>query len=410
MSGIKKISASEVINSRGYPTIFGKLVLDNNQEVSISVPSLETVNDYQPVELKDNDLNRFNGHGVTRAVSYINNLIGPKLKGVSLSKQFEIDGWLIKSDNSKNKSALGVNTLLTVSSLVAKAGAKEQNLPLFKYINILFNKISQPALTIEKMPSPIFPLLMGGKHGQIDLDFKEFQVIPSSSFAYSRSYQVGVDLYHLLRELYKFNFTYNLDVIDAIKDSVEKKGLVFGRDIFLGINFGASSYHSGSRYSAKDKQQPVPSEEYLNFLEKSIITKYFPLIITDPFANDDWSSWAKLNSLISKETYQVADELVGSNKERLEKVIKEKAGSAVVVRPNQAGTITEAFGLIDIARKSQLNYLIASDLGETDDNFIADFSVGVGAEFVNFGPPVHGENVAKYNRLLQIEKEISNNK
>ncbi len=406
MATIKKINATEIINSRGYPTIFGKLTLDNDRDVTISVPSLESINDYQTVELKDNDEKRFNGKGVTRAVSYINNLIGPKLKGVSLNKQFEIDAWLMNTDKTKNKSELGINTLLTVSCLVAKAGAKEQKMPLFKYLNSLFNKISQPALTIDKMPSPIFPLLMGGKHGQVDLDFKEFQVIPSSSFSYSRSYQVGVDLYHLLRELYKYKFNYNLDVIDSIKDTVEKKGLVFGRDIFLGINFGAPFFFAGKRYSVKDKQQPVLSDEYLNFLEKSIISKYYPLMITDCFANEDWQGWNKLNGLVSKETYLVADELIGSNKERLEKAIKEKSCSAVVFRPNQVGTITETFRLIDIARKNQINYQIASDLGETDDNFIADFSVGVGTEFVNFGPPVHGENVAKYNRLLEIEKEI----
>ncbi|MFH0979373.1 MAG: hypothetical protein V1803_00260 [Candidatus Roizmanbacteria bacterium] len=407
MATIKKIIASEVINSRGYPTIFGRLILDNNHEVKTSIPSFEAIGDYQALELRDNDENRYNGRGVSRAVYYINDLLGPKLHGVSPSKQIEIDSWLIKADGSKNKRRLGVNTLLTISYLVARAGAYEEKLPLFKYINSLFGKFFPPVVSQEKLPSPIFSILMGGKHGQIDLDFKQFQIIPSSSFSYSKSYQTGVDLYHLLRHLYKFNFSFNLDVVQAIKETVTKKGLAFSRDIFLGIDLGAYGFHAGGRYSIKDKQQPVSSEEYLNFLDKSLIKKYSPLVITDPLSNEDWTSWQKLSGLVSKEIYLTGDGLIGSNRERLEKVIKEKTCSSVVIRPNQVGTIKETFDLIDIARKNKLSYQIASDLEETDDNFIADFSVGVAADFVNFGPPVHGENVAKYNRLLEIERQLN---
>ncbi|MCL4363670.1 hypothetical protein M1328_00335 [Patescibacteria group bacterium] len=406
MATIKKIVASEVINSRGYPTIYASLILDNDSKVSTSVPSLERLYDYQVMELKDNDENRFGGKGVSRAVSFINDLVGPKLKGVDLSKQLEIDDWLTKSDNTKTKRVLGVNTILTISRLVAKAAASDQKIPLFKYINNLFNKIVQPGASIDKLPSPIFPLMMGGKHGQVNLDFKEFQIVPSSSLTYSHSYQTGVDMYHLLRQMYKFSFSYNLDVVDAIKDTVERKGMVFGRDIFLGINFGASAFHSGNRYVIKDRQQPINGGEFLNFIFKSVLSKYSLLMATDPFSNEDWQNWNKLNELVPSETYLVADELVGSNKERLERAIKEKSCSAVIIRPNQVGTVTETIALVGIAKKSQISYQIGSDFEETNDNFIADFSVGIGTEFVNFGPPVHGENVAKYNRLLEIEREL----
>lgn len=407
MAKIKNILASEAINSRGYPTIFGKLILDDGHEVHTSVPSQEPLYNYQSVELKDNDKSRFNGKGVNHAVSHINNLIAPKLRGVSLDKQLEIDNWLIKADGSKNKSTLGVNTLLTISSLVAKAAAIDQKIPLYKYINSIFNKLVETKSTIDKLPAPIFPILIAGKHGQVNLDFKQFQIIPSSSFSYSKAYELGVDLYHLLRHLYKFSFSYNLDVLAALKNTIEKKGLAFGRELFLGINFGASSFYSGGRYLVQDKQQPITSEEYLKFIDASIIGKYFPLIVTDCISNEDWQNWTKLNASISKETYLVADELICSNKERIEKAIKEKACSSVVLRPNQIGTITETMLLIDLVRKNHLSYQIASDLGETNDNLIADFSVGVSAEFVNFGPPVHGENVSKYNRLLEIEREIA---
>jgi len=407
MANIKKITASEIINSRGYPTIFARLILSNDHEINVSVPSLEGTENDLVIELRDQDESRYNGRGVLKAVSYINDLLGPKLQGVSPTKQIEIDNWLITADGTKNKSKLGLNTLLAISYLIAKAASYELKLPLFKYINSLFEKLFPTGSSLDKLPSPIFTLLMGGKHGQVDLDFKEFQILPSSSFSYSRSYQVGVDLYHLIRELYKFNFNFNLDVVEAIKETVTKKGLVYGRDIFLGVDFGASSYLTNNRYFIKDKQQSVPVDEYLNFLDQSLIKKYSPLIISDPLGHDDWHGWKKLNSLISKEIYLVGDLLIGSNKERLEKVIGEKNCSAVTIRPSQVGTITETLGLINIAKKNQLSCLIGSDFAETDDSFIADFSVGAGADFVNFGPPVHGENVAKYNRLLEIEREIN---
>lgn len=407
MASIKKIMATEIINSRGYPSIFGRLTLDNNHDVTVSIPSFEIVSDYQKLELKDKDENQYSGRGMKKAIYYINELIGPKLVGVSPTKQIEIDSWLIKADGTKNRSRLGVNTTLTISYLIARAGAYEQNLSLFMYINKLAKNFFSLKEGLDKLPSPIFPVLMSGKHGQVDLEFKEFQIIPSSSFSYSKAYQVGVELYHLIRHLYKFNFAYNLDVIDAIKETVSKKNLSFGKDIFLGLDIGAYWFYSDSKYTLKDKHQPVSREEYLNFIYTFLIKKYTPLVLSDPMANDDWSNWKKLNNLVSKEIYLTGDLLIGSNKERLEKAINDKVCSSVVIRPNQAGTITEALTLIEMTKKNQINCQISSELEETDDNFIADFSVGVGADFINFGPPVHGENVAKYNRLLEIERKLN---
>ncbi|MGB9883625.1 MAG: phosphopyruvate hydratase, partial [Microgenomates group bacterium] len=172
------------------------------------------------------------------------------------------------------------------------------------------------------------------------------------------------------------------------------------------IDFGASFYHQGNRYLIKDRQQPITVEEYINFINKSIFEKYPTLMVTDPFSYDDWPSWQKFSQLIPQEIYLTGDELIASNKQRLEKAIKDKIISAVVIRQNQVGTVTDTLNLLDLAIKNQIAYIIASDLEETNDDFIADFSVAVGSEFINFGPPVHGENVAKYNRLLEIEKEI----
>jgi len=406
MGKIKEIIATEIINSRGYPTIGAKLILDDGLQVETSIPSGETLFDYQTKELKDNDPNRFNGFGVRNAVYYINQLIAPKLKGVSIEKQYEIDSWLVKADGTENKSKLGVNTLITISYLITKAAAFSYQQPLFQYINSLYKKITGNQLEFESLPSPIFSILKGGRHGQVNLDFREFQIIPSSAYSYSKAYELGVDLYHLLRHLYKFNFSYNLDVLTAIKNSLEKKELSFGKDVFLGIDFGASFYFSGRNYSFKDKDQPIPSDEYYTFLLE-VIKKHSPFIITDCFAHEDWSNWIKLSSNIVKEIYLVGDDLIGSNKARLEKAINQKAVSTVILRPNQIGTISETILLVDFLRKNQISYIFASDLGETSENLLADLSVGLASDFVSFGAPVHAENVSKYNRLLEIEKELN---
>ncbi len=405
-SVIKQIIAREIINSRGYPTIEAKIITSDSLEVSASSPCFDRLFDYQNFELQDNDQSRFSGRGVSKAVYIINNLISPKLQGVSIDKQLEVDNWLNLADNSKNKEKLGVNTINVISRLIAKINAKANGISLYQYLNQLFNKITHQSLSIEKIPNPILPLMRGGRHSQANLDFKEFQIIPSSAFSYSKAYQIGVDLYHLIRHLYNFNFELNLDVLVALKETIEKKDLNLTQDVFFGIDFGASFYHQDNRYLVKDRQQPITVEEYTNFLMKSIFEKYPTLIIIDPFSNEDWSSWQKFSKIVPQETYLTGDELIGSNKQRLERAIKDKIISAVVIRQNQVGSVTDTLNLLDLAIKNQITYIIASDLEETNDDFIADFSVAVGAEFINFGPPVHGENVAKYNRLLEIEKEI----
>ncbi|GIW64888.1 MAG: enolase [Patescibacteria group bacterium] len=405
MSKIQNIIAREIINARGYPTIEAKIILDNQKEAYASFASFEQLFPYQNKELKDNDEKRFKGAGVQTAVYYINNLIAPKLKGVDISKQYEIDNWLISADSTKDKRKLGVNTIMTISLLVAKAAALNNNQPLYLYFNNYFNKVNKTDLKLEFFPSPIFSLLKGGRHGQINLDFQEFQIVPSSSFTYSKAYELGVDLYHQMRHLYKFQFNFNLDVLSAIKESIEKKELRFGHDVFLSIHFGANNYFSANHYYLKDKDS-MSYVEYYQFLIEQIIKKYTPLVVIDCFSNNDLDNWKKAYDNLNKDTYLSIDELIFSNKNQLEKYIKDKLFTTVVIRPNQIGTITEIVLMIDYLKKNQLSFIIASEIGETNENYLADLSVGLDAEFVLFGPPVHGENVAKYNRLLEIEKEL----
>ncbi|MFN4213122.1 MAG: phosphopyruvate hydratase, partial [Microgenomates group bacterium] len=257
MSKIKKIYAYEIIDSRGFPTIEGKLILDDNREVTTSIPAGTSIGKSEAVELRDGDPSRFEGMGVSRAVYYINELLAPKLVGVSPLKQQEVDAWLIKADGTKNKSLLGANTTLTISQLFVKAGALELQMPLFKYINKLYNDIFKNEIKIEKIPTPIFNIINGGKHANNNLEFQEFQIIPSSSNYFSQAYQLAVEIFHELKRQLKYHnanisvgeeggytpsFSTNIDALEILKETIVKKRLKFGFDIFLGLDIAASHF------------------------------------------------------------------------------------------------------------------------------------------------------------------------
>ncbi len=419
MAKIKKLYAYEIIDSRGYPTLEGTLVLDDGKAVGSSIPAGTSIGKYEALELRDHDPQRFTGMGVTQAASYINDLLGPKLVGVSPLKQQEIDNWLIKADATKNKSKLGANTCLLVSQLITKAGALDSNLPLFKYINFLYNKIFNTPLAVQKIPSPIFNVINGGKHANNNLDFQEFQIIPSSSFTFEKAYQVGIELFHELKKVLEYrnasisvgeeggftpNFSTNYDALEVIIETITQKKYQLGVDVFLGLDIAASYFYKEGSYYVKDKPHALKITEYLAFLHE-MMKKYTFLTLEDPIDQDDWSSWCKLDQEISREVYLIGDDLLSTSKGRLEKAIKDKACSTILIKPNQIGTITETLEIVDIARKNSFNYIFSHRSGETNDSFIADLAVGLQSDFVKFGAPSRGERVAKYNRLWIIERE-----
>lgn len=419
MLKIKRIHAYEIIDSRGFPTIEGKLLLDNGQEIASSVPAGTSIGKYEALELRDNDKTRFDGMGVTQAVTYINDLLGPKLVGVSPSKIRDIDQWLLQADTTKNKSKLGANTCLLISQLAAKAAAKEQGVSLFRYLNALYFLLFKSPIKIERIPTPIFNVINGGKHANNNLDFQEFQIIPSSSYNFTQAYRMGVEFFHELGRVLAYrnanistgeeggftpNFTTNFDALEVMIETISQKKYQMGVDVFLGLDIAASSFYKEDSYIIKDRAHPLKTPDYFEYL-KDLLKKYSPLVLEDPLDQDDWTSWNKLNNIISKETYLVGDDLLATNKERLMRAIKEKTCSTILIKPNQIGTITETLEVIDIARKNNFNYIISHRSGETNDAFIADLAVAVQSDFTKFGAPSRGERVAKYNRLWEIERE-----
>lgn len=419
MSTIKEIHAYEILDSKGSPTIEARLTMDSGLYVVTSVPGASAISTKEAVDLRDQDPNRFWGMGVTHAVSYVNELIAPKIKGASVHKQLEIDKWLVQADGTGNKSRLGVNTILIVSQLIARAGALSEGIPLHKYINKLYRSVYKDEIFVEKIPTPMFNSINGGAHAVNNLDFQEFQIIPSSSFTFSTAYQKAVEIFTELKRVLEYrnattsvgdeggfspNLTTNLDALEILTETITQKKMRSGLDVFLWIDLAATRFYHNGQYAIKDKNHSLRQAEYLDFLE-SITKNYSVLVLEDPFAEDDWDGWKKISGKVASNIYILADEPIRMNKERLAYAIRENACTSFLIKPNQIGTLTDVLELVNIARRGSFSYVVATRSSETNDDFVADLAVAIQSEFVKFGAPIRGERIAKYNRLWQIERD-----
>jgi enolase len=409
---IKKIKAREILDSRGNPTIETKVWLSNDSFVTASVPSGESLGKYECLELRDGDPKRYNGLGVLKAVNNVNEVIAPKVVGLNPLDQKKIDQLMIALDGTKNKSRLGANAVLSVSQAVCRAGAKTKGLPTYKYVGELFG------FSEFKMPIPTLNLINGGKHGAGNLEFQEFHVVPFAP-TYAQALQIGEEIYHSVENVlirhgaihsvgdeggFAPNLFTNLDALEVLVDAINEVGVTFGRDVFLGLDVAATHFYKDGKYRIRDRTMPMTAEEFIEYFRD--LNQQYPLyLLEDPLNEDDWGNWIRFCAEMEK-VYIVGDDLLATNKERVKKATKEKACSAVLVKPNQAGTISESLEVVQIAKSAKWKIVVSHRSGETTDDFIADFAVGVGADLVKFGAPARGERVVKYNRLLEIEEEL----
>jgi len=418
MAKISSVKAREILDSRGFPTLETTVSLDNETSATASVPSGASLGKYEAVELRDGDPKRFGGMGVLKAVDNVNRIIGPRLVGLDPTNQQEIDRFLISLDGTLNKSRLGSNSLLSVSLAVASSAAKANKIPLYRYLNSLFNGLLPTS--IEKIPTPTFNIINGGKHGAGNLDFQEFHIIPASNKRYQDALQIGEEVYQSLKKVLIYrnaihsvgdeggfapNLFTNLDALEALLEAINSTSYVFGRDIFLGLDVAASHFKNDKVYKIKDRSIPLSTSEFIEYLI-DLNEQYHLLILEDPLGEDDWNGWQELTRHLGATTLIVGDDLLATNLERVKKAIKERACNAVLVKPNQIGTLSETFEVIKVAREAGFKIIVSHRSGETNDTFIADLAVGVGAEYVKFGAPARGERIAKYNRLLEIEEEL----
>lgn len=415
MAKIKDIIAREILNSLGIPTVETTVVLNDGSSGTASSPTGSQTGIYEVAEIKDHDQNRFNGLGVLTAVKNIEDQIKPNLIGKDSSGQQEIDRIMIGLDGTQNKSRLGANAMLSVSMAIAKASSVSSVLPLFLYLREFIKKESLGL----KIPTPIFTFITGGGNmGKVN--FAEFLVVPASSKPFQESLQTGAAIYRSLKEVllsrnlstlasdigaFSPNIASNRDGLSLIKEAIDKTTQKIGFDVFFGLNSRASIFWNNGKYLLKDASMSFSSHDLtLYYLE---LKKEFDLLyLEDPFASDDWDGWADINSSISSQAIIAGSDLISTNPYRLQMVLDRKSATAIVIKPGQIGTITEALAVSEMARHSGLKLIVSGRTGETNDDFIADFATAISADYIKLGGLVRGERIAKYNRLLQIERNI----
>jgi len=418
MATIKKIFSEEVLNSKGYGGVETTVILSNDITASSSSPSGTSKGTYEAHEIIDDKNKRYNGHGVLKAVENVNKIIAPSLLGTDINNQKKIDNIMMELDGTKDKSRLGANAILSVSQAVAKTGAKNSSLPLYLYINKLFSGNK----TVKKNPTPLFVMIAGGKHAEGSIDFQEILLIPSTSKTFEEKIETGVNIYHILEhkllELglstltsieggFSPNFSNNIEALRLIKGVIRNSSYKLSIDVSLGIDAASTSFYKEKQYLLKDKTTLYNLEDLIDLYQK-LISDFNITYLEDPFFEDDWSSWQKGFKKISVHSLIVGDDLTVTNPDRLKLALNNNAINGIIIKPNQIGTITETLEVVKMARLNNLKVIISHRSGETMDDFIADFAIGVGADYVKFGAPAR-ERVVKYNRLLKIKRELDQN-
>lgn len=416
MAKIKQIFAREILNAKGHPTIETTVILTDGATGTASSPSGTSTGKYEALEIRDNDEKKFQGFGVNNAILNINEIISPSLINMDALKQQDIDKKIIDLDGTHNKSRLGANATLSVSMAVAKAAAKSSILPLFLYLREYIKKENIPL----KIPTPAFNLINGGKHAQGTLDFQEFLLFPATSKSYEESLNIGTSVYFALQKLLESNnlstligdeggfspaVASNQDALTLLSQAIESVNLRIGFEVFLGIDAAANSFFSQQNYHIKDKASSLSANDLISFYQ-TLNNDFHFLYLEDGLSEDDWEGWAKLNAQLSQSTLIVGDDLTVTNPYRLQTALDKKAITGIIIKPNQIGTVIESLAVVEMAKQANLKIIVSHRSGETNDDFIADFAVAATADYVKFGAPVRGERVAKYNRLLQIEKQI----
>ncbi len=417
MAKIKKIVAREILDSRGQPTVEAILELEDGSTGIYSVPSGASVGKHEAHELRDEDKTRFVGKGVLKALGNIATVLAPKIIGMDAKNQIGIDEAMIALDGTDDKSKLGANSILALSGAVAKAQSVSQKVPLYQYIA----QIAGSNTREFTIPTPMFNVLNGGLHAGFNLDFQEFLIVPPKANTFSKNLKFGAEVYFALKEVLKSqNYATligdeggyapmlysNMEVFKIFEEAITMAGYKTGLDAFFSLDVAASNLKEGSTYRIKDKPVPQTGSDLTEFYI-AVNEQYHLLSLEDPFSDDDWGDWSNLLGKIGAETLIVSDDLTCTNPKLLDKAIAEHAVNAVLVKPNQVGTISETLAFIKKAKEAKFKIIVSHRSGETNDDFIVDFAVGVGADYVKFGAPARGERVAKYNRLLEIEHELS---
>lgn len=410
MSVIKKVKARQVFDSRGFPTVEAEVILADGSIGQSIVPSGASTGSYEAHELRDKS-NEYLNKGVLRAVENINSEINNTVNGLSTFEQKKIDNLLIKLDGTDNKKRLGANAILAVSIANAKAAANSDKTSLFKYLG---------GNNKNKLPFPMLNIINGGAHANNSLQIQEFMIRPDGGKSFYDCLRMSFLVIQNLKDelkLKKFNtnlgdeggfapsFKSDEIAIEYIIKAIKKAGLKIGRDINICLDVAANELYVSGKYRIKENNKPVTADELINYY-KSLCNKYPIVSIEDPVFEDDWNIWKKLTRELGKKVQIVGDDLFVTNLKRLKKGVKELAANAILIKPNQIGTVTETLEVINFAKKNKFNTIISHRSGDSEDTFIADLAVATESSQIKTGSLARSERVSKYNRLLRIEEEI----
>lgn len=414
---IAGMQALEVLDSRGNPTIQVEVVTDGGFRGIASVPSGASTGSFEAVELRDGDKSRYFGKGVQKAVENVNKKISKKIIGMNVYEQRKIDQELVKLDDTPNKSNLGANSLLGVSLAVAKAAAESLNMELYQYIG---------GIQAKELPVPMMNILNGGKHSENNISIQEFMIMPIGEITFQERLKRGVEVYHTLKKVLKEKgyavgvgdeggFAPDLEneeqALDLILEAIKKAGYEPGKDIVLALDIASTEMYDEAQKIGKEgyyfwKTEQLKTKQEMIQYVIDLCDKYPIVSVEDGLAEEDWESWKELTSKLGDEVQLVGDDLFVTNPKRLRNGIEKNVANAILIKPNQIGTLTETLDTIYMAKSNGYKTVISHRSGETDDTTIADIAVGVNGGQIKTGAPCRIDRVAKYNRLLKIESEL----
>ena len=413
-SKIKNIIAREIIDSRGNPTLEAEVLLESNAVGRAAVPSGASTGSREALELRDKDFKRYNGKGVLKNITNVQEDICSALKGFDCDDQEGVDKILIELDNTENKSNLGANTLLAVSLANAKACANNKNISLFKSLN-QSNKYV--------MPVPMMNIINGGSHANNSVDIQEFMIMPIGVSSFSEAIRCGVEVFHALGKIldskkyittvgdeggYAPNLSSNKEALDVILEAIEKAGYKPELDVVIALDVASSEFYKDGFYELSSENKKYTNKEFIELL-KSWKNDYPIVSVEDGLDENDWEGWHDLTIELGSKLQLVGDDLFVTNPKIFKEGIEKKIANAILIKLNQIGTLTETLDAINMANKNNYNTIVSHRSGETEDTFISDLSVAYSCGQIKTGSLSRSDRVAKYNQLLRIEEELGNN-
>lgn len=411
MTAIIDITAREILDSRGNPTVEVDVHLESGAMGRAAVPSGASTGAHEAVEKRDGDKKRYGGKGVRKAVEIVNTEIFEMLSGMEATEQTLIDQMMIDLDGTPNKNRLGANAILGVSMAVAKAAAEECDLPLYRYIGGSFAHL---------LPTPMMNIINGGAHADNSIDFQEFMILPVSAPSIAEGVRVGSEIFHALKKLlsengfntavgdeggFAPNFKSTDQGLEYIMKAIESAGYKAGSDVVLGLDVASTEFYKKGKYHLEGEDKILTSDQMITYYEK--LLGKFPIVsIEDGMAEDDWAGWIELTSRVGKRVQLVGDDLFVTNATRLKQGIDQGAANAILVKVNQIGTLTETLNTVQTAQKAGYGVVLSHRSGETEDSTIADLAVATNAGQIKTGSLSRSDRIAKYNQLIRIEEEL----